>query len=174
MGRYDDYDDERVVIVEREGSSSGLGALLLGLVIGAGAALLLAPDSGEATRARIRREAKRAQTRARDKFDEMSDEISETYERTLEAVERKAAQARGAVKSKARAVGEAVDTRTRAVGDAVDAGRVAARQAKVELERAVDETKRAYTEARQSTRAVTDIDADDANDGTADDDAGRA
>ena len=56
MGRYEDYDDERVVIVEREGNGSGLGALLLGLAIGAGAALLLAPESGEAMRARIRRE----------------------------------------------------------------------------------------------------------------------
>jgi gas vesicle protein len=174
MGRYDDYDDERVVIVERESSGSGLGALLLGLAIGAGAALLLAPDSGEATRARIRREAKRAQTRARDKFDEMTDEISETYERTLEAVERKAAQARGAVKSKARAVGDAVETRTRAVGDAVDAGKVAARQAKVELERAVEETKRAYTDARQNTRVIDDLELRDAADAAADENAGPA
>jgi gas vesicle protein len=172
MGRYDDYDDERVVIVERDSGGNGLGALLLGLVIGAGAALLLAPDSGEATRARIRREAKRAKEKARDKFDEMSDEIAETYERTLEAVERKASQARGAVKTKARAVGDAVETRARAVGDAVDAGRVAARQAKVELERAVDETKRAYTDARQSARVVDDLELRDAPD--ADEHAGPA
>lgn len=174
MGRYDDYDDERVVIVERESSGSGLGALLLGLAIGAAAALLLAPDSGEATRARIRREAKRAQTRARETFDEMTDELSETYERTLEAVERKAAQARGAVKSKARAVGDAVETRTRAVGDAVDAGKVAAQQAKVELERAVEKTTRAYTEARKHPRAIDAVGSRDAADAAVDEDAGSA
>jgi gas vesicle protein len=154
MGRYDD--DERVVIVERESGGNGLGALLLGLVIGAGAALLLAPDSGEATRARIRREAQRARAKARETFDDVSDEIADTYERTLEAVERKASQARGAVKARARAVGDAVETRARAVGDAVDAGRAAAQQAKVELERAVDETRRAYTESRARARVDDD------------------
>ncbi len=147
MGRYDDYDDERVVIVERDnGGSNGLGALLLGMAIGAGAALLLAPESGEAMRARIRREAKRATTRARELVDEVSDEVSETVGRTRETVGRKVGEARGVV-----------ETRARAVGDAVDAGRVAARQAKVELERAVQETKRAYEDARRTTRVADDI-----------------
>jgi gas vesicle protein len=174
MGRYDDYDDDRVVIVERESGGSGLGALLLGLAIGAGAALLLAPDSGEATRARIRREARRAQEKARDKYDELSDEIADTYERTLEAVERKVGKARGAVKQRARvvgdavsekahAVGDAVAERARAVGDAVDAGRTAARVARDELERSVDETKRAYSEARRSAR-VDDLELRDGPD----------
>ena len=70
MGRYEDYDDDRMVIVERESGGSGLGALLLGLVIGAGAALLLAPESGEAMRARIRRETRRATSRAKEYVDD--------------------------------------------------------------------------------------------------------
>lgn len=145
MGRYDDYDDDRVVIVERDsGGGSGLGALLLGMAIGAGAALLLAPESGEAMRARIRRETKRATSRARELVDEVSEEVSETVGRTRDTVGRKVGEARGAVESRARAV-----------GDAVDAGRTAARQAKVELERAVHETKRAYEDARRTQR-VTD------------------
>ncbi len=174
MGRYDDYDDDRVVIVERESGGSGLGALLLGIAIGAGAALLLAPDSGEATRARIRREAKRAQAKARDKFDEMSDEISSTYERTLEAVERKVGEARGVVRSKARAVGDVVEERRQAVGDAVEAGRVAARQAREELERSVEETKRAYSDARRSQRRTDDLMPSDGADLDAADNAGTA
>jgi gas vesicle protein len=174
MGRYDDYDDDRLVIVERESGGSGLGALLLGIAIGAGAALLLAPDSGEATRARIRREAKRAQVKARDKFDEMSDEISSTYERTLEAVERKVGEARGAVRSKARAVGDVVEERRQAVGDAVEAGRVAARQAREELERSVEETKRAYADARRSQRRTDDLLSSDGDDSDAAENPGTA
>lgn len=155
MGRYEDYDDdERVVIVEREGNGSGLGALLLGLAIGAGAALLLAPESGEAMRARIRRETRRATTRAKELVDEVSEEVSHTVGRTRETVGRKVDEARGVV-----------ETRARAVGDAVDAGRVAAKQAKTELERAVNETKRAYEDARRTQRVV---DASESSEGTID------
>ncbi len=153
MGRYDDYDDDRMVIVERDNGSNGLGALLLGLAIGAGVALLLAPESGEAMRARIRREARRATSRAREFVDDVSEEVSETVERTRDTVERKVGAARGVV-----------ETRARAVGDAVDAGRVAARQAKVELERAVQETKRAYEDARRAPRVTDELDANDGED----------
>ncbi len=41
-------DDKPVIIVER--SSGGLGGFLFGLLVGAGAALLFAPQSGEETR----------------------------------------------------------------------------------------------------------------------------
>ncbi len=145
MGRYDDYDDDRVVIVERESSNGGgLGALLLGLALGAGAALLLAPESGEAMRARIRRETRKATTKARELVDEVTEEVTESMGRTRDKVGRKVGEAK-----------DVVETRARAVGDAVDAGRVAARQAKSELERAVSETKRAYEDARRTQR-VTD------------------
>ena len=41
-------------------ASNGIGMLLLGLAIGAGAALLFAPASGDETRERLQREARRA------------------------------------------------------------------------------------------------------------------
>ena len=43
---YDEYDDDRVVVIDRDNGSNGIGTLLLGLAIGAGAALLFAPASG--------------------------------------------------------------------------------------------------------------------------------
>lgn len=156
MGRYDDYEDDRMVIVERDSGGSGLGALLMGMVIGAGAALLLAPESGEAMRARIRRETKRATSRAKEYVDDVSEELSETVGRTRSAVGRRVDEAR-----------HVVEKRAGDVGDAVDAGRVAARQAKSELERAVHETKRAYEEARLSKRIIDDVETDVIGDGDA-------
>jgi gas vesicle protein len=53
---------------DSDGSSAqgfGLG-LLIGAVLGAGAALLLAPASGEQTRKRLKREARRAYVRGAD------------------------------------------------------------------------------------------------------------
>ncbi len=153
MGRYDDYEDDRMVIVERDSGGSGLGALLLGMVIGAGAALLLAPESGEAMRARIRRETKRATSKAKEYVDDVSEELSETMGRTRKTVGRKVEQAR-----------DVVEDRARAVGDAVEAGRVAARQAKAELGRAVNETKKAYEEARLTKRIIDDVEQSDGGD----------
>ena len=40
MARYDEYDEDRVVVIERENGTKGIGTFLLGLAIGAGAALL--------------------------------------------------------------------------------------------------------------------------------------
>lgn len=63
------YDrDEPAVVIERRGSNAGTGIamLLLGAAIGAGVALLFAPQSGEDTRAELRRGARRLKRKARD------------------------------------------------------------------------------------------------------------
>src|SRR4051812_1337229 len=63
MARCDeDFDDEdgRYVVIEREKEGSSVGAFLLGAAIGAGLALLFAPQSGRETRAAIKRRAKNA------------------------------------------------------------------------------------------------------------------
>lgn len=140
MSRRDEYDDERVVVVE-QGSSSGIGMLLLGLAVGAGAALLLAPASGQETRERLQREARRAGKRVKDLADEATDELAGRAGRTRARFDERVERARDAVRS-----------RTRAVGDAVDAGREAATQARAELERAVVASKRAYEETRRAYR----------------------
>lgn len=155
MGRRDEYDDERVVVVE-QGGAGGLGMLLLGLAIGAGAALLFAPASGEETRDRIQREARRASRRVKDLTEDVSDEIADRVDRTRASFDERVEQARDAVRS-----------RTQAVGDAVDAGRDAAKQARAELERAVTDSKRAYADSRRAyrdARSGNSTLADDASD----------
>ena len=56
---------EPAVVIERR-SGGGAGLFLLGLAIGAGIALLLAPGSGEETRAALSRQARRLRRKARD------------------------------------------------------------------------------------------------------------
>ena len=54
MSRHE-YDDEAYVVIER--TSGSFGSFLVGIAVGAGVALLLAPDSGLETRRRLRRSA---------------------------------------------------------------------------------------------------------------------
>ena len=140
MSRRDAYDDERVVIVE-EGGSNAVGMLLLGLAIGASAALLFAPASGEETRQRIQREARRAGRRVKEVTDEVTAELADRVDRTRAGFDERVERARNAVRS-----------RTRAVGDAVEAGREGAADARADLERAVADTKRAYADSRRAYR----------------------
>src|ERR1700712_3964882 len=125
MSRFDDFDDDHVVVVERDGGGTGLGAFALGLALGAAAALLWAPASGEETRARIKREARRARERAQAFSEEVTDQISTRAERMRGVVQDKMGMARAAV-----------STRARDVGDAVHAGKDAAATARVELDNA--------------------------------------
>lgn len=60
--------DEPAVVIERRGGGAGSGValFLLGAAVGAGLALLWAPQAGDETRAQLRRSARRAKRRARD------------------------------------------------------------------------------------------------------------
>lgn len=59
-----------------------LGAgLLIGAVVGAGAALLLAPQSGEETRTIIKRQARHARHRAGDAWADLADELANVTRR---------------------------------------------------------------------------------------------
>lgn len=156
MGRHKYDDDDRMIVVERDGGSA-VGTFLLGLAIGAGAALLFAPASGEETRARLQDEARRAGKRVKDMTDELTDELTDRVERTRSAIDERVDRARGAVTSRARAV-----------SDAAAVGRDAAVQARGELERAVADSKRAYAESR---RAYRDSRTASRADGVADSDA---
>jgi gas vesicle protein len=141
MARHEEYDDDRMVVVERDSGSSAMGMLLLGLAVGAGAALLFAPASGEETRARLQEEARRAGRRVKDMTDELGEEMTDRVERTRSAIDSRVGRARDAVSSRARAVGEAAAV-----------GRDAALQARMELERAVADSKRAYADSRRAYR----------------------
>ncbi len=72
--------DEGAVVIERRGGGAGSGValFLLGAAVGAGLALLFAPQSGEETRAQLRRGARRVKRKVRDLADsgrEMVDDL---------------------------------------------------------------------------------------------------
>ncbi len=115
-------DDESVVVVERGGM--GIGAFLAGLAIGAGLALLFAPQSGEETRAQIRRGARRARRAAGDLAEQARDRASEAWDAARDGMEDRLDAAR-----------HAVDAKKKQVAKAVEAGRDAAREAREALER---------------------------------------
>jgi gas vesicle protein len=71
--------DEPAVVIERRGGGAGSGValFLLGAAVGAGLALLFAPQSGEETRAQIRRGARRMKRKARDLADSGRDVVDD-------------------------------------------------------------------------------------------------
>lgn len=90
-----DSDREPRIIVERK--SSGLSTFFIGLAIGAGLALLFAPQSGAETRQRLARGARRMKKAAIDSAGEVSGQVEETFapvDRAMHAGRAAAAQAR--------------------------------------------------------------------------------
>ena len=137
-----DYDDEPAVIIERH--SGGVGSFLLGIAIGAAAALLLAPQSGAETRRDIRRRARRAQRAAEDIAGDITTRVNDTFEHARDRVEHGIDTAR-----------QAIDLKKRQVSRAMEAGRAAAQQARDELERRIAETKAAYNAGVDVARTGT-------------------
>lgn len=82
----DDDEMEDVDLEDRaEGSRAGVGflaGLVLGALLGAGAALLLAPERGEVTRGRIQRRMRRLRRDAADRLDEIRDDAGRQVKRT--------------------------------------------------------------------------------------------
>jgi len=144
MARYDWYDDDDddepyvvespYVIVEKGGA--GVGSFIIGLALGAGVALLLAPQSGEETRRGIARRARRAQDAAQDLVEDMSGTVADKFK-----------EVRASVEERIEATLEAVDAKKRQVSNAFDAGRAAARQTRGELEDRIAERKAAYKDS---------------------------
>jgi gas vesicle protein len=141
MDEYDSYDDEPYllerpyVIVERR-ESAGIGSFIVGLALGAGVALLLAPQSGEETRRVIAKRARRAQAAAQDFVEDVSGTVADKFQ-----------EVRASVEESIEATLEAVDTGRRQVTNAFDAGRAAARQTRGELEHRIAERKAAYKDS---------------------------
>jgi len=139
MRDYDFDDDEPYVIIEKR--SGGMGTFLVGLAVGAGLALLLAPQSGEDTRQSIKRSARRVRQAATDAVGDVRVKVQDTFETARQRVEEKIDAARGAIEMKRDQVQRAVD-----------AGREAALQARADLERRLAETKAAYQAGAQVAR----------------------
>src|SRR4029453_14617033 len=137
--------------------SGGVGSFLIGVAIGAAAALLLAPQSGVETRRDLRRGARRARRAAQNIAGDLSTKVSDTFEQARDRVEHGIDNAR-----------QAIDLKKRQVTRAMEAGRAAAQQAREELERRIAETKAAYNAgvgvARSGGTALpgpADVDPDD-------------
>jgi gas vesicle protein len=150
-----DYDDEPAVIIERH--SGGVGSFLMGVAIGAVAALLLAPQSGEETRRDLRRGTRRARRAAQDIAGDLGTKVSDTFDQARDRVEQGIDTAR-----------QAIDLKKRQVTRAMEAGRAAAQQAREELERRIAETKAAYNagvDVARSNKAASlpapDVDPDE-------------
>jgi gas vesicle protein len=137
-------EQQPVMVVER--SESGLGAFFLGLLIGAGVALLFAPQSGAETRRAIRRRTRELVDAAGRKADELRGLVEEGYERGRERVEEGLEAAR-----------RSVSERREAVRDAAEAGRAAVQSARDELERRLSEAR----SARRASRTPAPEPADD-------------
>jgi gas vesicle protein len=137
MDDYEWYDDdepylrEPYVIIEKR--DPGVGPLLLGIALGAGVALLLAPQTGEETRREIARRARRAQSAAQDFVGEVSGTVADKFQ-----------EVRASVEERIEATLDAVDDKKRRVSNAYHAGRAAARDARGELEQRIAESKAAY------------------------------
>ncbi len=125
-----DRDEIPYIVVERD--SGGVGAFLLGAILGAGVALLFAPRSGEETQ----REIKERAVRLRDAAEQRVRDVQLQVEERLE-------QARGEVM-------ERVD----AIREAVDSGREAAKEARTELEDRIERSKAAYRAGVDDAREV--------------------
>lgn len=143
MGHYDD--DAPYVVIER--NDGGVGTFLVGLAIGAGLAVLFAPQSGRETRRRIRTGAERAGHAAVGLAQDVTDSVADTFQDARQRVEERIDSAR-----------HAIEVKRRQVTRAMEAGRVAAQEARDELERRLAETKAAYqagAEVARHPRAVT-------------------
>lgn len=112
-----DQDDLPYIVIERRGGS--IGAFIWGAVIGAGAALLFAPRSGEETREEILSGVQRLKDRAEETVRNVQDTVTETI---------------GGVRDE---VGGRLD----AAKEAFEAGRQAARETRTDMERRVQDTR---------------------------------
>lgn len=124
------------IIIERAGLGGGVGPFLLGAILGAGAALLLAPRTGKETQREIRERASRLGEGA----ERVVRDLQHQFEERID-------HARGDVME-----------RVEAIRGAVDSGIEAAQHARSELEERIDRSKAAY---RASARSSEDDAGDD-------------
>ena len=140
MRQYD-FEDEPFVVIERHGG--GAGSFLAGLAIGAGIALLFAPQSGAETRREIGRRARRVRRAAEGVVGDVTDSVVDRFQAARAEVEERIESAR-----------HAIELKKEQVQRAMEAGRAAAQQAREDLERRIAETKAAYEAGAQVARSA--------------------
>lgn len=80
-----DHDNVPYIVIERHNTS--VTPFLWGLLLGAGAALLFAPRSGEETQEEIRHQARRLRTAAEDRVEAVRSTVGERIEQTRNEVQ---------------------------------------------------------------------------------------
>jgi gas vesicle protein len=125
-----DRDDLPYIVIERH--DSGVLPFVWGALIGAAAALLLAPRSGNETQREIRERVFRLRDDAEQRVDDARGAVASVVER-----------ARDRVVDRIDSVRDVVQARAAQARDAVETGRQAAREARSELEDRIHEAKRA-------------------------------
>jgi gas vesicle protein len=126
------YEDTPYVVVQRR--ENGFGTFLLGALVGAGAARLRAPRSGEETRGELRAGVTRLRERAEDTVRNLQDSVTDTI---------------GTVRDE-------VTDRIEVAREAFDAGRTAARETRTDMERRVEEAKVRVRAGIDAARAPVD------------------
>jgi len=116
-----DQDEGPYVLIERDRGGS-LGAFVIGALIGAGVALLFAPKTGEETQEDLRKKARELRDVAEDRVRDAQRRFGESVEMARDGVESQLETVRGAV----------------------DQGRVAAQEAREDIERRLAASKAAY------------------------------
>jgi gas vesicle protein len=129
-----DHDETPYIVVERD-SGGGLGSFILGALVGAGLALLFAPQSGEDTQEEIKSRALK-----------LKDTAKERVREAQENLEGRLSTAR-----------EHVQSRVESVKEAVDSGRQAALDARGELEKKLERSKAAYRAGIEAAREVGSV-----------------
>ena len=126
-----DHDETPYIVVERDGGG-GLGSFILGALVGAGLALLFAPQSGEETQEEIKSRALKLKDTATERVRE----------------------AQGNIEGRLTTAREQVQARVESVKEAVDSGRQAALEARGELEKKLERSKAAYRAGIEAAREV--------------------
>ncbi len=80
-----DHDNVPYIVIERH--NTGATAFIWGLLLGAGAALLFAPRSGEETQEELRNQARRLRTAAEDRVETVRSTVGERIEQTRSEVQ---------------------------------------------------------------------------------------
>ena len=125
-------DDEGPTIVIEWERGGSVGSFLLGALMGAGLALLFAPQSGAETQEEIRTQARKLKAQAEARVRAVQEELENRLE-----------EARGGVQNQ-------ID----GVRSAVDSGRQAAREARADLEHRLDQSKAAYRAGVEAARGA--------------------
>jgi len=143
-----DHDDTPYIVIERHQGT--LGAFVWGALIGAGAALLLAPRTGAQTQEELRHGVRRVRDAAEEKVDAARTTVSRTRERVEDSV--------GAVREQIGTIREKLETRADDARHALENSR---RAAKEHIDRGVAGAKESYQAASDRMAAAADR-ADDA------------